>query len=177
MKMTNKLIASLMFCGFAAVLSCDNGASQTSGHLSDDDCPIGTFKPIGHTTCEIPADDQFGGPLAVSDNRCQTGQPAFPPTCVSDGGGRPFFTTSMDCGPGYQYVPGACQRGGGPVGAAGVTGAPTGFAGAGFDPTGGAMTGAAGSTAPTGIATGAGAAEGTGSGTGAAGMMPAPAGS
>jgi hypothetical protein len=164
---TNTLIGALTACGLAALLSCDNGASQMSGNLSDNDCPIGTFKPPGFTDCVIGADDPFGNPLGVSDNRCASGQPAFPPVCQSDSGGRTYFATSMTCATGYRYLPGACRRDGGfagtggvfPTGAAGA-GPVTGFAGTGgFDP-----SGAAG-----GIMTGAGGDSGTGVGTGSGG--------
>jgi hypothetical protein len=145
-----KLLGALTFCGLAALLSCENGDGSTSGSLSDDDCPIGTFKPAGLTECVFPADDQFGNLLGVSDNRCASGQPAYPPVCSSDTGGRAYFSISKTCAPNYRFQPGACQRG-----------AITGSAG-----TGGVMTGFGTGAAATGFSTGGGG--DTGSGTGAA---------
>lgn len=133
--MTNsKLLAVLTLAGMAAALSCDSGSSATNGAATPD-CPIGTFRPPGVADCVFPADDQNGNPLGVSDNRCAVGQPAVPPVCVSDSGGRSYLTATPTCAPSYRYEPGACERGGG-------TG---GIAGSFFAGTGGVEVGAAGS--------------------------------
>lgn len=144
-----KLLGALSFCGLAALLSCDNADTSTTGNrLSDDDCDIGTFKPDGFADCVFPADDQFGNPLGVSDNRCATGQPAVPPICASDIGRRPYFSTSKNCAPNYRWVPGACQRGfagnGGFMTGFGTGAGGTGAAGISFGPS---MAGAPGTGA------------------------------
>lgn len=153
-----KLIGAMTFCTFAALLSCDNAQSPTNGGLSDNDCPVGTFRPIGLADCVFPADDQFGNPLGVSDNRCVSGQPALPPVCVSMIGGRSYFAlTKSACAPDYRFEPGACQRnngGGGFGGFFGTTGA------AGVTGVAGAIVGEAGTGFGTGSGTGAAAAGG-----------------
>jgi hypothetical protein len=170
------LLGTLTFCGFAALISCDNGAAPTSGNLADDDCPIGTFRPQGLADCVFPADDQFGSPLGVSDNRCATGQAALPPVCVSDQGGRTYFSLTKSCAPGYRFEPGACQRnnggGTGTGGFFGTTGvAPTG----GFFPAGaGGEAGMGGDPMTGGGGSGPGAVGGQETGmTGGAGTGPA----
>jgi hypothetical protein len=155
MKMTT-LLGTLTFCGFAALVSCDSGAGPTSGSLADDDCPIGTFQPPGLAGCVFPADDPFGNPLGVSDNRCASGQPAMPPVCVSDEGGRSYFSLTKNCADGYRFEPGACQRNGGmgTGGFFGTTGvAPTG----GFFPAGAGGEAGIGGDPMTGGGTGTGA--------------------
>jgi hypothetical protein len=141
------LLPVLLLGGLPAlVLCCDNGGkSSTTGGLGSDDCPYGTFRPMGLADCVFPADDTNGNPLATSDNRCATGQPAVPPACVSDNGERPYLSLSMSCAPNYHFEAGSCQRSGGFAGTNGFAGTfepagTNGFAGDGSAGT----TGAAG---------------------------------
>src|SRR5262245_27635268 len=117
--MTKKsLVSASALLALATIFSCDSDSSQ-NGSL-DSDCPIGTFRPVGLADCVFPAEEVCGGPLAVPDNRCASGQPALPPACVNDQGGRSYFSQTKSCAPGYRFAPGACQRDGGPItGAAG----------------------------------------------------------
>jgi len=114
-----------------AFLSCDQASrsAQDASAGPNDECPIGTFRPVGGSGCVFPATDQFGNAFQVSDNRCTPGQPAFPPSCVSDQGARAYFVSGTSCAPGYRYAPGACLRSG-PTGVAGTSG--PGIAGTGF---------------------------------------------
>jgi hypothetical protein len=154
-----KLLGIVAFSGLAAIVSCDSGTGGTSNGLDANDCPVGTFRPIGLTDCVFPAVDLNGQPIGVSDNRCAFGQPAVPPQCVSDAGGRPYLSASMTCATGYRYLPGACNRNNGTAGDFG-----TGF-GTGVGGSFGAA-GAAGS-----FEQGFGGDNGTAGTTGAAGSM------
>ena len=166
--MTNKtLFTALTLGGMAMALSCDDGSRATASSLPTDDCVIGMFRPEGLDDCVFPADDQNGSPLGVSDNRCAEGQPAVPPACVNDAGGRAYLAATTTCAPGYRYEPGACDRGGtGGVstGSAGGTVTVAGTAGTGPDFGGDFTTGAAGATGAAGSSV-------TGFGTGAAGSV------
>jgi hypothetical protein len=147
--MNSKHVFSLFSAAaLATLLACDEAPSAAGINLATD-CPIGTFRPEGLDECVFPADDQFGNLLGVSDNRCATGQAAVPPSCVHDRGGRPYFSISRTCAPGYTFLPGACRRDFPGTGAAGTTG----FAGTGF----GENTGVAGTGFLTGSAGGNGA--------------------
>ncbi len=106
----NKLFMMLAMGSVAATLACDGASATSSGDLSTNDCPIGMFRPAGIDDCVFPAEDLGGGPLSVSDNRCASGQPAFPPVCISDSGERPYLAASTVCAPNYRYEVGACER-------------------------------------------------------------------
>jgi hypothetical protein len=157
----NKPLALATVLLFSSVMSCDDGSdpSSTSGAASGD-CPLGMFKPIGLPECVFPAETEFGQPTTVSDNRCATGQPAIPPSCVSDTGRRAYLSASNTCAPNYHFEMGLCQRGGGFGGTTGAAGFFTGSAGttstAGFPGFGGStdtggFTGGAGSTDTGGV--------------------------
>jgi len=130
--------------GLALAISCDGGSAATSSGLGANDCQYGTFRPTGLDDCVFPAADVNNQPIGVSDNRCAFGQPAIPPQCVSDGGERPYLSTSSKCATGYRFLPGSCNRNNEPTGVA------TGMAGTGIafpvcTGVAGASTGAAGS--------------------------------
>jgi hypothetical protein len=162
----NRLLGVLAFGGLAAVISCDSGSSGTSSGLASNDCPIGTFRPVGIQDCVFPATDTNNQPLGVSDNRCAPGQPAVPPQCINDNGGRAYFSTSMTCAPGYRYIEGACDRTSGFAGSVGAsTGFGTGF-GTGTAGTTGFGTAGAGATGDFGEAGAGGFAAGDGTGFG-----------
>jgi hypothetical protein len=139
-----QLLCILGFGGLAIIISCDNGTAATTGGLDVNDCPVGTFRPVGITDCVFPAVDVNGNTIGFSDNRCAFGQPAVPAQCVSDAGGRAYLASSTKCAPGYRYEPGACNRNNGTAGFA--TGFGTGDAGS-FGTAGsfGGEAGAAGS--------------------------------
>jgi hypothetical protein len=149
MTMTKTLIQVLVLGGFAALaLCCDNGGQSSSSGLGTNDCPLGTFRPVDFADCVFPADDLNGNPLSISDNRCAVGQPAVPPSCISDLGGRPYLALSKTtCAANYRFVEGSCERNGfsGTAGVNGFAGT-SGEAGATFtgEGTGTAGTGAAG---------------------------------
>jgi hypothetical protein len=173
----NKTLGLATVLILSSVMSCDDGSdpSSTSGAASGD-CPLGMFKPIGLSECVFPADTEFGQPTTVSDNRCATGQPAIPPSCVSDTGRRAYLSASSTCAPNYHFEMGLCQRGNTGIGGfftAGTTGA-AGFGFAGSTDTGG-FTGGAGSTGFAGFtgfagSTGEGGATGTGGLSGGSGV-------
>jgi hypothetical protein len=169
-----KLLGIVAFSGLAVIISCDNGTGGTAGGLDANDCPVGTFRPLGLTDCVFPAVDVNGQPIGVSDNRCASGQPAVPPQCVSESGGRSYLSSSTTCVTGYRFLPGACNRNDGTAGfgtAGFATGFGTGSAGSfggagaagsfeqGF---GGDNGAAAGMTGTAGTSTGAAAESGTG---------------
>ena len=110
--MTKKQLLGLLASGsLAAIISCDAGApDRAATSLDANDCPIGTFRPLGLADCVFPATDVFGQPIGVSDNRCVQGQPAVPPQCVNDNGDRPYLSVSSKCAPGYRYLEGSCNR-------------------------------------------------------------------
>jgi hypothetical protein len=158
----NKPLALATVLLLSSVMSCDDGSdpSSTSGAASGD-CPLGTFKPIGLSECVFPAETDFGQRVTVADNRCAAGQPAIPPSCISDTGRRPYLSTSSTCAPNYHFETGLCQRNGGFGGTTGSAGT-TGFPGvAGCTGSCGGFTGGAGST-DTGGVTGAGGSTDTG---------------
>jgi hypothetical protein len=174
-----KLLGIVAFGGLAAIISCDSGTGGTAGRLDANDCPVGTFRPVGLTDCVFPSVDVNGLPIGVSDNRCAFGQPAVPPQCVSDSGARPYLTTSTSCATGYRYEPGACNRNDGTAGVATGfgTGFGTGSAGA-FGAAGAAGSfeqGFGGDNGTAGVTVGEAGTSGTGagaaSGTGAAGSL------
>ncbi len=131
-------IASLLF--FSSVLSCDDGSDPSgAAGATSTDCPIGMFKPQGLTDCVFPAESSFGQQTTVTDNRCASGQPAFPPSCISDRGLRAYLSASSTCAPNYHFEMGVCQRGGGFAGSTGGGGF---FETAGTTSTGGFFGGA-----------------------------------
>jgi hypothetical protein len=157
----------------AAVLSCDDGSggSTSAAGATSTDCPIGMFRPEGLADCVFPAERELGDPVTVSDNRCATGQPAFPPSCISDTGRRPYLSASRTCAPNYHFEMGVCQRageiggspgGGGFFGTAG-TSAAGGFFGTNTagDFGGAGSTGEGGATDTGGFTGGAGSGSGT----------------
>jgi hypothetical protein len=144
--------------GVATIIACDSGSGQRTQGLGANDCPIGTFRPVGLSECVFPASDLTGVTFNVSDNRCAGGAPAVPPACVSDSGQRAYLATSpSQCVTGYRFLDGACDRNDGcggcraATGAAGTFGNFGGFGGfggfAGFGGFGDAGFGVAGSTA------------------------------
>jgi hypothetical protein len=148
--------------GLAAIVSCDSGsAGPATAGLDANDCPLGTFRPVGFADCVFPSTDVNNQPIGVSDNRCAFGQPAIPPQCVSDTGQRDYLSTSTKCAPGYRFSPGACDRNGFGTGTAGAFGAGTagvtGAAGAFFP----VDTGTAGATGAAGFFTGEAGSPGT----------------
>jgi hypothetical protein len=104
------LLGILAAGGLAVLISCDGGSSATSAGLDANDCPYGTFRPVGLSDCVFPATDVNNQAFGVSDNRCASGQPAIPPQCVSDAGERAYLSTSSKCATGYRFLPGACDR-------------------------------------------------------------------
>ena len=151
--------------GVVTLIACDDGGARVPSDPQSTDCPYGTFRPMGLADCVFPANDFSGQPIGVSDNRCAAGQPAIPPQCVSDSGGRPYLSISTTCAPGYRFFPSACNRNGGTAGVVGSTGgtggpcppgacrAPDGFC---------VSTGAAGATAGSGGAAGSSGSGGAG---------------
>jgi hypothetical protein len=147
------LLALLAAGGLAAIISCDAASPDTVGGLDVGDCPYGTFKPVGLDECVFPANTIFNEQIGVADNRCTQGQPAVPPSCVSDSGARAYLTISMKCAPGYRYLPGACRRDVSGVGGFGgfFTGAAGTFAtGGDLGTAGGGDAGAGGGFGPAG---------------------------
>jgi hypothetical protein len=179
------LLGILAFGGLATLMSCDSGNAGSVDGLDVSDCQVGTFRPVGLTDCVFPAVDVNGTPIGVSDNRCAFGQPAVPPMCVSDAGGRAYLSTSMKCAQGYRFEPGACNRNGPQTGSG--TGSGTGIAtgiagsfetGAGSFGMGGASVAGAGGgfsagQGEAGAPLGSAGADGTAgmSGTGSAGLL------
>jgi len=154
--MTKHTLVGLIACGAVGVIiSCDNGSPATTSNLAPD-CPIGTFHPVGVTDCVFPATDVNNQPLNVSDNRCASGQPAVPPSCVSNSGLRAYLSTSSSCAPGYSFLDGSCDRQN-VTGFAGMVG--TGVGGA-FGEAGTGIGGDFGLAGSTGAAGAAGAAGG-----------------
>ena len=151
--MTNNQTFRLLLLGaLGALISCDGamGGGETATQLAAGDCPFGTFRPSGLDECVFPAQDINSGNITVSDNRCAFGQPATPPTCVSDAGLRPYLALGPSCAPGYRFEDGSCNRNGG-TGGFPLTGGGTGVAG--FSTGGGGFFGAgtAGAEANDGI--------------------------
>jgi hypothetical protein len=178
-----KLLGLFAMGGLAAIISCDSSPSPSQSGLASNDCPYGTFRPQGISDCVFPATDVNGNSFGVADDRCAQGQPAIPPSCVSDSGLRPYLWATGTCASGYRFEPGACNRTGGMAGFAVGTAGSVGTGSAGFFGTGAAgvigtagtaAAGFAGTTTDTGAAGdfgfgGAGGAAGFGEGTGAAG--------
>jgi hypothetical protein len=165
-----QLLALLAVGGLAAIISCDNGSAGTAaGGLDANDCPIGSFRPTGIADCVFPSTDVNNQPVGVSDNRCAVGQPAIPPQCVGDNGQRDYLSTSMNCAPGYRFLPGACNRNGFTTGAAGATFFPGDTGAAGVIGTAG-TTAAGGAMGAAGAFTGEAGSPGTGGFAGAGGM-------
>jgi hypothetical protein len=136
---TSRTLRLLLLGALGALISCDgamNGAGATPTELAAGDCPFGTFRPSGLNECVFPAQDINNGTVMVSDNRCAFGQPATPPSCVSDAGLRPYLAVGPSCAPGYRFEDGSCNRNSGPLtgGSTGVAGFTTG--GGGFFGTG-----------------------------------------
>jgi hypothetical protein len=157
----NTTIRLMTVLFLVAALSCDEAPGGATSAASTD-CLIGMFKPEGLTDCVFPAETSVGDPATVSDNRCATGQPAYPPACVSDTGRRSYLSASHTCAANYHFEPGVCERNStGGTGFAGTTSVPDpgGFTGeGGTTQTGDFATGSAGSTDPgtgTGGVTGA----------------------
>ncbi|HEV3030379.1 MAG TPA: hypothetical protein VG319_01995 [Polyangia bacterium] len=146
------LLGILAAGGLAVLISCDGGSSATSAGLDANDCPYGTFRPVGLSDCVFPATDVNNQAFGVSDNRCASGQPAIPPQCVSDAGERAYLSTSSKCATGYRFLPGACDRNnvstGFGTGSAGATS--TGIAFPVMGAAGDASTGAAGAIGTAG---------------------------
>ena len=158
----NQTFGLLMLGALGTTVSCEGGPSRPSASLgASDDCPYGTFRPVGIDECVFPANDVNNQLIGVSDNRCAVGQPAIPPSCVSDSGGRSYLSTSSNCAPGYRFSDGACDRGVGGVagssgfpvtGGAGSFGGGEGAAGLGaFGGFGGADTAGAGGSCIFGV--------------------------
>jgi hypothetical protein len=164
MKKPSQIVCLLSF----ALVACDASMEQGTGDQTSR-CPIGTFQPDGIDECVFPADTMFSGPYATSDNRCATGQPAYPPRCVGENGLRPYLSLSSSCAPGYRFEAGLCGHDNVVIGGvAGAFGGGFGVAGAG---TAGAGTagagefGVAGASGTAGLgAAGAGAGGGGGGG-------------
>ena len=147
-----KVLTILTLSGMVTALACDGASSGTAGGLSTSDCALGMFRPTGLADCVFPADDLNGNPLGVSDNRCVEGQPAVPPRCASNTGGRAYLAATTTCARDYRYEPAACDRG------AVIDGPDTGAAGTFFDGAAGTTTGFAAGTG--GVMTGVGTGEG-----------------
>jgi hypothetical protein len=154
--MTQTQTLRLLILGaLGAVISCDGAAARLDvppAPRADDSCPVGTFRPAGLDQCVFPAQDINGETTGVSDDRCAVGQPAVPPSCVSDSGlQRPYLWLGPDCVNGYHFETGACNRN------MGVAGFATGgsFVGAGgFGNAAGGTGGTSGAPADAGATDG-----------------------
>jgi hypothetical protein len=144
-----RTVRLLVFGALGAVISCDGATMRpSSGGLAAGDCPFGTFRPAGLEQCVFPAQDINNNSVTVTDNRCALGQPASPPSCVSDAGLRAYLALGPSCAPGYRFEDGSCNRNTGAAGSfptGGGTGVAGSFGDAGFSGETGGFFGDAGS--------------------------------